>query len=716
MPTYEQLWNLSFGQLDQAVEDWNNTAHRMTELGEQARDGMLAKTRAADWSGMNAEVSGQRIETAALSFTYASSQANGIHSVLRDFRDEQRRFQSTLRELYEEAWEKGMSITPDGQVVVRGGNTYTDSDGNERQRLSDEEVERYYRHGDYSQFRPADRQMDIDSIQARIQAVLNESDEADRIAGRALADLAGDDGSPFSMATHGGLDVMESAQGFEDAEEALTIIAKGPGATTEELMRLNELLETQKNNEYFATHLMSQLPPDELLRFLGDIYDAEGTEANEERAGLVGSLGDNLGVVLGQASQSGHTIPGGRDMVTRWEADMVALGGQRVILGDGREGPFGFQLMSNIMGNGEYSEAYLTSYYDALVQWEQQMSPPGSAWGKTAVLYSPVTGEDFALDPMTGLMTATARNPEAAAALFDDDTTMEYLLTGRPLESLPPELGEYGGRAASEAIANALFAATTGMSMLDPAAVPVEHEQVHRRNLDRSLAIMAGVGDELQPELREPLAKVFLNHGEAFVQTSGGLDSREQPLNKEHLFAVTQQISRDPESYALLNGGINVALVESFHHTETFDDEPIDPGDTLARAGMSVGFLEQARHEALSGELATEESRAVWDARMQYHGFGGVIGFVPHAGDILQRGVDVLTQKCLDDELARLDQGYSMDTVEVGRIRNGQLGQLTEEWYAIHADWAEASENHNTRSGRLTTIHESANLGTNRES
>ncbi|MFB7898461.1 hypothetical protein ACFC1B_19235 [Streptomyces xiamenensis] len=53
----------------------------------------------------------------------------------------------------------------------------------------------------------------------------------------------------------------------------------------------------------------------------------------------------------------------------------------------------------------------------------------------------------------------------------------------------------------------------------------------------------------------------------------------------------------------MLNFGIDANLVESFHHTETFDGEPIDPGDTLGRAGMSVGFLEQARYEALDGSV-----------------------------------------------------------------------------------------------------------------
>ncbi|WP_369266575.1 hypothetical protein [Streptomyces harbinensis] len=484
------------------------------------------------------------------------------------------------------------------------------------------------------------------------------------------------------------------------------------------MAHLNELLDSQQNNEYFATHLMSQLPPNKLLLFLGDIYDAEGTGPDDPRAAIIGDMGENLGIALGLASQSGHagtdTIQ--PDMVAAWEDDMVALGGQRVILSDGRQGPYGFQLMSNIMGSGEYSTHYLTNYHEALVSWEQEMSPPGSAWNRTAALYTPITGDAFRLDPMTGLMEATARSPEAAATIFSNDEASEYLLTGRPLEGLPPELGEGGGRAASEAIGNAFLAATTGMNPYDPGALPVEYEDVHRRNLDRGLAIMAEAGDDLQPEFREPMAKVFLNHGEEYVQTSGGLDERERPLHKEHLFEVTRQLSRDPDAYALLNSGINAALVESFHHTETFDGEPIDPGDTLSRAGMAVGFLEQARYEALHGELATAESRAVWDARMQYHGWGGIVGQTPYAGDIFQRGVDVWSQKWLDDELERINDGYSLDSKKVSEIRDRQLVALAEEWYEIHPDWAESSESHNTRFGRVGEIHASANLGNNRNS
>ncbi|WP_019436418.1 hypothetical protein [Streptomyces sp. AA0539] len=718
MPTYQQLTSLDFAQLNQAVEDWNTTAQRMTELGEESSDGMLAKTRAANWFGMNATASGERIEQAALAFTYAGSQASGIYGVLRDFRDRQKDCQQRLRELSEEAWGKGLSVTPDGQVVARGGNAYTDDNGNQQYRLTDEEVERLYRQGDYSQFQPPELQAEINSIKARIQAVLEESDEFDKAASRALLELAGDDGAPFAMSAYSTLESAERRQGFEDAEEALAIIDKGPTATDDELAHLNELLDSQQNNEYFATHLMSQLPPNKLLLFLGDIYDAEGTGPDDHRAAIIGDMGENLGFVLGLASQSGHagtdTIQ--PDMVAAWEDDMVALGGQRVILSDGRQGPYGFQLMSNIMGSGEYSTHYLTNYHEALVSWEQEMSPPGSAWNRTAALYTPITGDAFRLDPMTGLMEATARSPEAAATIFSNDEASEYLLTGRPLEGLPPELGEGGGRAASEAIGNAFLAATTGMNPYDPGALPVEHEDVHRRNLDRGLAITAEAGDDLQPEFREPMAKVFLNHGEEYVQTSGGLDERERPLHKEHLFEVTRQLSRDPDAYALLNSGINAALVESFHHTETFDGEPIDPGDTLSRAGMAVGFLEQARYEALHGELATEESRAVWDARMQYHGWGGIVGQTPYAGDIFQRGVDVWSQKWLDDELERINDGYSLDSKKVSEIRDRQLVALAEEWYEIHPDWAESSESHNTRFGRVGEIHASANLGNNRNS
>ncbi|WP_432743161.1 hypothetical protein H7827_05700 [Streptomyces sp. JH002] len=718
MPTYEQLTGLDFARLNQAVEDWDTTAQRMTELGEESSDGMLAKTRAANWYGMNATASGERIEHAALAFTYAGSQASGIYGVLRDFRDQQKDCQRRLRELSEEAWEKGLSVTHDGQVVARGGNAYVDGNGNQQYRLTDEEVERFYRHGDYSQFQPPELQAEITSIKARIQVVLDESDESDAAAARALRELAGDDGDPFVMSSYSTLESAERMQGFEDAEEALALIDKGPAATNEELARLNELLDSQQNNAYFATHLMGQLPPDKLLLFLGDIYDAEGAGADDRRAAIVGDVGENLGIVLGQASQSGHagTDAIQPDMVAAWEDDMAALGGQRVILSDGRQGPYGFQLMSNIMGSGEYSTHYLTNYHEALVSWEQEMSPPGSAWNRTAALYTPIAGDDFRLDPMTGLMEATARSPEAAATVFSNDDASEYLLTGRPLESLPPELGEGGGRAASEAIGNAFLAATTGMNPYDPAALPVEHEDVHRRNLDRGLAIMAEVGDDLQPEFREPMAKVFLNHGEEYVQTSGGLSERERPLHKAHLFEVTKQLSRDPDAYALLNFGINANLVESFHHTETFDGEPIDPGDTLGRAGMAVGFLEQARYEALHGELATAESRAVWDARMQYHGWGGIVGQTPYAGDIFQRGVDVWSQKWLDDELNRINEGYSLDSQEVSDIRDGQLETLTEEWHEIHSSWADSSESYDTWNGRLREIHESANLGNNRNS
>ncbi|NEE29584.1 hypothetical protein G3M53_29555, partial [Streptomyces sp. SID7982] len=65
-------------------------------------------------------------------------------------------------------------------------------------------------------------------------------------------------------------------------------------------------------------------------------------------------------------------------------------------------------------------------------------------------------------------------------------------------------------------------------------------------------------------------------------------------LNRDQLLEVSKQISRDQNAYGMLNEGINREIVRDIH-----EDNPKDPKETLLRAGNTVGFLEQARYQAL---------------------------------------------------------------------------------------------------------------------
>ncbi|WP_324611947.1 hypothetical protein [Streptomyces sp. NRRL B-3648] len=89
---FEDLYQASFTQLDDAVDDWGLLVRNLTELQEKARDGLHAKAVKADWHGVNAGVSKEFIGKTAGEFEDATKEASSIHRILQDTRNELKRY------------------------------------------------------------------------------------------------------------------------------------------------------------------------------------------------------------------------------------------------------------------------------------------------------------------------------------------------------------------------------------------------------------------------------------------------------------------------------------------------------------------------------------------------------------------------------------------------------------------------------------------------
>jgi hypothetical protein len=134
---------------------------------------------------------------------------------------------------------------------------------------------------------------------------------------------------------------------------------------------------------------------------------------------------------------------------------------------------------------------------------------------------------------------------------------------------------------------------------------------------------------------------------------------------------VTKQVSRDQNAYGILNDGLNREMVR-----DIYADHPSDPKETLLRAGHTVGFLEEARYQALK----TDKHDPSWDAKWLYHGFGGAVNFIPVVGDAAQRGVDALAYQWQLDEQARINEETARQNGEVFTARENQLQKLADLW------------------------------------
>jgi hypothetical protein len=123
--TYSDLVALDLGRLSEAVSDWKTVAGNLATLQTDARDGLLKKSEAARWQGVNATVSKDFVRKAAKEFGDLHLEAQSIHAVLADAHTELSQIQKRVTALTDEARKGDPDRSPDpdpGLLVTDGGN------------------------------------------------------------------------------------------------------------------------------------------------------------------------------------------------------------------------------------------------------------------------------------------------------------------------------------------------------------------------------------------------------------------------------------------------------------------------------------------------------------------------------------------------------------------------------------------------------------------
>lgn len=164
---------------------------------------------------------------------------------------------------------------------------------------------------------------------------------------------------------------------------------------------------------------------------------------------------------------------------------------------------------------------------------------------------------------------------------------------------------------------------------------------------------------------------------------------------------MSKQISRDRFAYFTLQDSINREIVHDINTGEGGHEE------TWRRAGHTVGFLEEARYQGLAVDADDAKSKATWDAKMDYHTWGGVANFIPYGGDAAQRGVDVLTSKWLEGETEKIEEGRARDSTATSIDREGRVAALADIWRAANPDEIDG----NSRESTISDINGTANDG-----
>ncbi|MFE3851206.1 DUF6571 family protein [Streptomyces griseorubiginosus] len=419
MPTYEQLYHLKLGNLKTAADRWAETATKFKGLHTSFGERVERPYKDAGWRQpvMTAALAGTRTTEAKQEFDDARVEADGVAKVLDDLHGKLKTFQAQLRHCADvKAKEKGLHVDAKGEVTARDD-------------LSDDPM----RHHD-PDYQDLIRQQhaDIDAIVAELEGILRKATEADEEACYALNKNLGGDNANFNDKVYTSLDGADAAR---DSARALELAGKGKDMSDQELTELNALLREHRKDDRFAEKFATGLGPKGTLAFWSEMADPYGGAYNrsDDREKLLKDLQQQLGTTLGTATHSDSKA------MTEWKREMIELGPQRLEIDDAGN-PYGFQVMSNLMRHGEYDNAFLQSYGDALIKTEKPWNDGDANHGLgldrlwTGNFNSGDlnfgSANDRGNDPMTGFLEALGHNPEASAKFLSDDKHFDYLVGG----------------------------------------------------------------------------------------------------------------------------------------------------------------------------------------------------------------------------------------------------------------------------------------------
>lgn len=617
MPSFEDIYHLKLKNLSQAVSDWTDTVTKLKTLANDADKGMLAKAKSADWAGRNATITKPFIEKTTKEFHDALIEATSIRNILRDAHDALKIERDNLNDLVNEARTQGLSVNSQGVIDVR----------------LDESGEPTHIKG---------AQKKIDAMAKRIEEVLGRAAEVDTEAVWALHTLS-EDPHNFSTTKYKSLKAAEQAKKVDAiaaGKEAVNLAQKSDQLTSTELAHLNKLLATHKHDQNFSETFTTGLGAKGALDFWHNTSDPDMEKGKDPKT--LAHLQDNLSFTLATASHS--KSPEMKD----WKKEILELGDVRLKNGPSQTptGPYGFQVMSNLMRKGEFDTAFLKSYGNEVLAFEKKASDPKSLWQNPGADHSILNfgdKKDYGNDPMTGFLEALGHNSEASTDFFKskvdldpdsyDDKPLsvyDYLVEDRdwPLDNNYESTG--GEIAGYKALGHALESGTLGYPYDEkhPSIPPVNTTEEIAAREDR-LDLMDKVMDhyktsdviDQQPGIRESLTRMAaghidsLNYSEANWGGAGKASGRDELFSADKLnlrdFGLTDSthflraLATDKDSYDALS------TAQEVYGMSAMVAQGNDRGDALdlgVHSAKMHGLLDQVRAESIGKEFADDEA------------------------------------------------------------------------------------------------------------
>ncbi|MGV9254623.1 WXG100 family type VII secretion target [Streptomyces sp. NPDC003697] len=636
--------------LTAAADRWDGMAGELEKQETAYRREVHCISMGPSWTGLSADAAHARFDATLKEYRSAQTEARAVASLLRDAHSQFSELRGRLKAACAEAVEAGMRVSERGVVSPDPGRT-KGREGDDAHAGAPESGER------------------VRAWQERIDKAVRDVTDADTGVRIALTAATAPDplacgGRGFNGGAVGDVETYEALQ----AERALEKLARGGQLSDGEIAELQRTFRDNSGDEAFARTLLDDLGAAGTIRLTNELNDLVHVDGGR-RASAFGSIETGLADALATATKDTTS-----EWYRHWRAEMRQAGVQHYATdaqGARMDKAVGYQSLVTLMRKGHgYAPGMLEDLTDDMISAERR--DPG-VW-RLKGEYAGRRDGWFANDPVDGMLGLMSRDPATAAHYLGSDAHMKYLVKERDWDVTLHER-ENGKAAAYTArpdgddragFGAALQAATTGIDPADRHAHYAAHTARNEAVLRSALTHLSDQGDDFPPSLREPMAKILVNHGGTVHRSMSEIDIAHSPLKQDQLFEVVKQVSKDKDAYGTLNGGLNQAMVTGIH------DDHSDSTEPLIRAGRTVGFLEEARIQA-QGDPKTAEFTAK-------PLFDRAIGYIPVASDDVQEGFDYVTEKWLEDEQKRLDEKQADDNIKAYDTRNSQLMGLAEEW------------------------------------
>ncbi|MEV6396450.1 DUF6571 family protein [Streptomyces sp. NPDC051907] len=614
MPTFDQVLNVNLGGLKEAVADWTDVIAKLQKLEKSAIEGLRAKAEEADWRGENAGVTLPFVRKTAKEFGDALAEATGFRNILRDAHSIFSAAKKELEAVIEEApW--GVTISPKGAV----GHVHPDSVSEEyKDKIPDAAVIKRY--------------------QDRIDDAVKKATDADEVAARALLTIAGKDGNNFTGVKYDDLAAASKAQDMADGKDAADIVKKGADATATELARLNDLCKANVGDKLFATTMATEASAKGSLAFWAGVINTNQGNLDKRKEATLKDLQKNFGLTLAEATHSTSSE------MQKWKEEVIKQGSRQINTNPTAEtsGPYGFQVMSSLMREGEFDSKFLNQYGAALIDFEKNTNAP-ELWSNGGLLHDKLNFDggknDDGKDPMTGFLEALGHNPKASTEFFQSDERFNYLvgIEGEdgpepriwPLDSAShvPDPDQKKALPGFDSLGHALESATTGHAY---EAGPSVGTSVHSREQaelmqkivsgmsEKPELVRAGMGDSLgrisaeyMPDIHRALDPDRANGETLFPNNGTGASLSERDVTR-----FLHTVGQDPGGYAAVNLGQHhyTASIIDFHaqhpdlYVNTLSQDRSDAMKSMVEsisrdAGEIEGIIGAGRDYALEEKI-----------------------------------------------------------------------------------------------------------------